>query len=559
MDCDTQQGTVRVEASAGQGPGEGDGRFWAKVCFVYVGLVILLAAGTFLTIPCQVNTDSAWGFAVWHSMKQGGPFNCLVQPDPSDLSVDRARFLSTWSPGQYLVPGFLELTGLPLRVAIVLTSAAFSAVGALFLYKLYRFLGFDPRIASISCCCLASQRFFMLPFGIYNGGEVLLFGGGPVILYFALKYFKGGPLSAVMLALGFLGGFILKNASMILALALCISLAWRQLAAEGPGWKWFRTACALTFAFGVAWLASYYYNTREWSPRSYQIALPADYGARFFFTLGGVFTSTFTLGDLLSFLLNHPGRTLLHTNWQAHLLIVIPVAVIGMITVIWVLVNNHRAYRRLVVPFVLVYLTVFLALNLTNSPVTSNTDERHYRLVGLLLLPGFFQAIRTTGLRSVAVIGAGLVFVSGMYGWSSLVNRAWYQGHQAVGRSGLCFPSADPQSLQLLHSLDRAAEGHKAIFYLTSPDTVLELENSRSLLTHQDVVPAGVPADMLSAEVLALGRYKGRVQHLYVVLPERFDKNGKTEAILNCFVDVAAWGCFRAGGWKFYYPVKFVG
>jgi hypothetical protein len=53
--------------------------------------------------------DTGIGFLALRSMLQGGPFNTIVAPDPANIANDSATFLTLYSPGQCLAPGFFYL------------------------------------------------------------------------------------------------------------------------------------------------------------------------------------------------------------------------------------------------------------------------------------------------------------------------------------------------------------------------------------------------------------------------------------------------------------------
>src|SRR4029079_12032258 len=96
-------------------------------------------------------------------------------------------FMTTWSPGQHLLPGVLENMGFSLGVALAIVATVFSVLGLVGWFALYRAFAFDARIAMIALLIVACSRFFSLPFSIYNGGEVLLFGTAPWFMLLAWK------------------------------------------------------------------------------------------------------------------------------------------------------------------------------------------------------------------------------------------------------------------------------------------------------------------------------------------------------------------------------------
>jgi hypothetical protein len=530
---------------------------WPKALKLYSGFTVTFGLVVSLAVPPAVNTDSAWGFAVWHSMERGSAFNVLNQPNPADLRTDSGEFMSVWTPGQYLIPGVFETLGIPLGTSVSIVVAMFSTLGLIFFFLVYRFLEFDDLTASICCALIASQRFFLQPFGTYTGGDILLFGAGPVILYIGLRVSPWPLVRGVLLFGGFLVGFFLKNSSMILALAVCVGLAWREWNLAGaPMGRRFLAGVLLCVAFLASFvLVNAIYNSRGWMPTKYERALPDDPVARLLFTVSAPFFSAFSLDDLLSYVLNHPTRDALGRSWQGETYIVLPLAAIAMVSYAYGLRSGTSTYRTVVPPLVFTYLVVFLVLNLSGSPATGHLQARHYRFAGMLLLPGYIQVFRGTSSRLV-VIGCALLIVgSATYGWLSFANRARHLHKVAiVGYKRVSQPLLDHDTLEVLHGLDREAAQRNTIFYLTAPELFLEVNNGRALISHKHWVRDGTPADMLPIDVLAQARFVGKKEAIVVLLPDRFENAGKTEVILRSFVDVASWRRRRVGSWHFYTP-----
>jgi hypothetical protein len=86
--------------------------------------------------------------------------------------------------------------------------------------------------------------------------------------------------------------------------------------------------------------------------------------------------------------------------------------------------------------------------------------------------------------------------------------------------------------LDWLNSHDRALPARSAVFYLYAPDLALEVPRQRIIVSQ---------ADFESAATLGGRHYRGVVPHLLVVLPARFETNGKTGAILDSFQDYTSW------------------
>lgn len=89
-------------------------------------------------------SDSGWGLLAW-DLRHGLPWNHWASPDPQEIGRDISTFMSTWSPGQHVVPGVLQALGLSLGHAVIATHAIFSVAGLIGWFMLYRAFGFARR------------------------------------------------------------------------------------------------------------------------------------------------------------------------------------------------------------------------------------------------------------------------------------------------------------------------------------------------------------------------------------------------------------------------------
>jgi hypothetical protein len=164
---------------------------WKKLqspgtAFVACWVVVVVALVTAFTIANGIvrptmYSDSGWGFLGWDS-RAGLPINMSASPDPADISKDVSGFMTAWSPGQHVLPGLLEGAGLSLGLAMVAVAGAAALTGLAGWFALYRAFGFPVPTCAIAVLIMACTRHVGLAFGIYNGGEILLFGVSPWFL-----------------------------------------------------------------------------------------------------------------------------------------------------------------------------------------------------------------------------------------------------------------------------------------------------------------------------------------------------------------------------------------
>lgn len=154
----------------------------ALIIYWTVGALVAVYAVIAFVVAPAMYPDSGWGFVVSESMARGGPFNRIVEPALDDLSRDSSAFSGLWSPGQYMLPHALRLLGLKLGPALVIVTIVFTALGLVGWQAFYASWGFPPLTVAIAVALIAGSRAIALPFGIYNGGELLLFGTVPWFL-----------------------------------------------------------------------------------------------------------------------------------------------------------------------------------------------------------------------------------------------------------------------------------------------------------------------------------------------------------------------------------------
>jgi hypothetical protein len=391
----------------------------------YVAVVLIAyTAGAFL-VPPGMYSDSGWGFAVWRSMKGGAPFNWPVGPDRGDIAQDAGGFLSWWTPGQYLIPGALADCGCSLGRALTLTVALFSALGVVGWYLVYRAFGFSGPVAWLSCAVIASARFFALPFGIYNGGEILLFCASPFILLLALRWSGLRWYQCGLMVTVFLAGFFLKSSALVLALAVCVAVPlsnWRSYPGGlrqrlGGCFKWamvFLVTCA------VAHLA---YNSRGKTPVAAAHTAADRPVEKCFFPVAAPLLSSVFLDDFLSYVLSNPGRRVL-PNWQVRPAVILPLVLLSCLA--YYCVGQYYAgsrYGSVCLAFLLVYAVFFAALNVRGAAVSADTEARHYRYAGLVLLPGLLSVALLRAPRAARWASVAVVFALCVYGLSSYFNR----------------------------------------------------------------------------------------------------------------------------------------
>jgi hypothetical protein len=478
-------------------------------------------------------SDPAYGFEIWDSMLRGGPFNALVQPDFGDLARNQAPFMSVWSPGQYLFAGALEQAGLGLGAAMNVVTTVCTVLGLVGWYRLYRRWDFPAASAAIAVAITAGSRHLALPFGIYTGGEVLLFGGMPWFLLLLGRWSALRPVEAVGLTVAVAGIAFLKLSGILFAFAaLAGVVVWDVWPLDRLAWR--RPLTALVMAIGFA--AAFYFL---WASKGWTALDGKDGSAawfllvpRFFEGWGASVMSIFSLGDLAARVLLRPGRHLLPNLDLVYLIAAVP-ALLVLAWSGWRLRRSHPAYLRFAGATALFYVTGLALIYGLGSEISM--EDRFYRPLGLVFLVGVVQAVSTARGAIRWPLGA-FAGATMLYGVSSYVVRLQHNIEMPLGDRGFHHGTLTHDGLALLRRELRAADGD-TIAWVMMPEIALEVRRARVLVSAE------------AERLLGVRSYHGHAGRLMVFLDETTIRDGKAEIVLKSFTDYdrAKWVATRLG------------
>jgi hypothetical protein len=213
----------------------------------------------------EMYSDPAYGFLVWDSMMRGAAFNHAVGPDLADITRNASEFLTVWSPGQYVFPGILQAFGATIGVSMTIVSTVFTALGLWGWYRLYRSWAFPATSAAVAIAITAGSRYVALPFGIYNGGEVLLFGALPWFLLLLGRWSSLSPAQAAGLFAAVVGVAFMKLSGIVFAFAaLGAIVVYDVVPLRRIRWRRPLTVAAMAVVF--AGLLYWLWLSQGWTP-----------------------------------------------------------------------------------------------------------------------------------------------------------------------------------------------------------------------------------------------------------------------------------------------------
>lgn len=496
-------------------------------CAVFIAAIILTYAALNIWVKPVVWSDSGFGLLVWDARHER-PFNEMAEPDSRDLSKETGGFMVAWSPGQYLLPGLLEDAGLSLGAAIVVVVTVFSILGLWGWLTLYTAFGFPLRTAAIALAIIAGTRHFSFPFGIYVGGEPLLFGIAPWFLLLVwklsdLRWYAILPLAAGTAAMFFakLNGIVLSAAAISAAVLSAPKpwKAWRETVRKGfiAG----ATLAIIGIAFYYAWYRHGWSGAVGGSVFDWSNAL-----AMAVLAFSSTWGASLSFGDLGNYIFSHPSRPIFRSPIPIAVVMTIPAAVTFYF--VWRRLRaSHAKYLRFAVLTALAYGLVLVWIRARGGMI--GEEERYFRIVSLLFFIGIVQTALDLPYRSarLAALVVGLLCIA--YGLSSQTAHLLANLRYPLGVREFRHSTANNDVIKFIREIDVASPDRAStLIYVTSPEIGLEVRYVRVMANH---------ADFVDAKDLATVTYRGRVPHLYFIVQNSLIADGKAEIMLKSFRD----------------------
>lgn len=454
-------------------------------------------------------------------MQMGNGFNRLLIPDQDDISKNTVKFLTWWSPGQYLVPYFVEtVTRLSTARATALAITIFQIAGLAGFYAFFKKTGFTPIIAALSIVFIACQQAFVAPYVFYNGGEVLLFGFEGWFLYGCISIKRvNAKLLFFILLTGWIGFFFKSSFIWIYAAGLlCI---WLRLSSVGESLnirKLIRNGIWLAIPAIVSVICIYiFFLAKGDNPASTSTGLKFTLQT-FSFPLASPLVAGFSIDDIMHGLLFPtftPFLTPEHTLWVLLVMAVVSLILISCI-IRFVPKNNYRLF---VIVFYLVSILFFTVAYLKQMSISY--EGRHFRIIGLLIVPGIiYLAAKFKRPHKMIFVALCLILIGINY--SFLVKGYLFNKNSSGhGTTGFAQQTIDQTWLNYLLKLDN--ENKNAIFVFTAPDLSIEITHNRVILL--DAIIPGIPINYDDYS------YDGHAGPIYVVLPTTYSARQDSIAV----------------------------
>ncbi|HEY4361167.1 MAG TPA: hypothetical protein VGN17_09370 [Bryobacteraceae bacterium] len=504
-----------------------DYRSAVVVACVLCGLLTIVS----LCVPVGIAPDPGWGWLEWRTLVNSGPVNTIVAPDPTDISKDRSEFMTWWSPGQHLIPGVFIALGLSIGSALSVTagvSLLSCLIGWIRVFKRFRV---SSKAATFAVVLLTIFRYSTLPFGIYNGGEILLQGVTPWLILAGCNVPAGtGFRSAFYAGLALLGGFFAKLTGVLVggaALGAGVIVALTRLRRVTNG-----MAAGAAGALASAGLLNAVWFSRGITPAS---GTGWSFGTtRFVFAFAAPWGAGVSWMDMLAWLFLNPQRPIFRDS-AVIVWLLIPAAIFfTAVLFLGARQVDGRLELRELVRFTLCFYAICAATMavLYSHGGSISLDERHLRSAGTLIFVCAIAVADRLPRRSMLRLAvAAFCTLMSLYGLSSFVNRVrMARPHEVDSYSRTRQVIVDRDALEYARAAF-AREKRDALFVLPSPDVAAALPpQARILSTFMDFAS--------ETTVASARRTAGRVPgHVYVLMQTQEAQSALAISLLNGFAD----------------------
>jgi hypothetical protein len=496
-----------------------------KLAWGYVAIVLTIGLAWMIASPPGIVSDSVSGFLAMRSMERGAAFNHTFVLNPDDITVDNSNFTSWWSPGQYLVPMTIGSLGFDLGQSMLITILLAWLIGVAGFALLWRRLGFSPEVTAISMAVLVSQSYVLDWSRFYHGGELLQWSFLPWFILLALRCRELKWHQVAALALGLILGIVFKSAFAIVGASVIASVLFLEVAERGGPLR--LRALSLTaraaVAVGIALAALWFYVSQGNSPAGQKPWTLSSIAVReLLFAAAGPLNSLFGLWKSYiplteTYVWPAPGLT-----WP-----LLQVSLISVLLLYFIIrfSGSSREYLTLLVG---VYVCVVAAFSLAFSlDLLISFNERHFRMAGVLFIPGFvamlnripFRAGRFASLGLLAALSLSLTFHFAFPTQDDPRARP-------VSTSGFSHIYATQAALDALSALDEQLGPGNNLIGVPWPQLALDVQNSRIY---------NMRLALVGEEYFRHRIFFGRVDNLIVMIPAEMEERGASEVILRIF------------------------
>jgi hypothetical protein len=388
-------------------------------------------------------------------------------------------------------------------------------------YRLYRSWKFPALSAAIAIAITAGSRHVALPFGIYNGGEVLLFGALPWFLLLLGRWSALQQLQAVPILLAIAIVAFMKLSGVLIAYAALAALVVPDLwPPSRTAWRRPITAAAIAVVFAAA--LYFLWMSRGWTAvEGKGAAAWGNLVTSFLEGWAATAMAMVSLGDLAARMFQRPGQPILQSLDMVYLAASVP----ALALLVWSarrLWGSHRDYVRFASATALLFIAGMALIYGKGGEL--KMEDRFFRPLAMMLLVGVVHAVATAQAR-VRLPLAALAAATMLYGVSSYVVRLQHNLQMPIGVRGFHHGNLTYDGLALLQRELRAPVAADTTAWLATPEIALEVPDVRVIMSAEP------------ERLLGIRTYTGRVGRLLVFVDDSMIKDGRAEKVLKSFLD----------------------
>ena len=522
---------------------------------IFVSWLILTIVA--FKIPQGVYSDPAYGFkALMQNILEYSPsINHRMSPLDSDISRLKADWIYWWPAGSQLIVYPLVRNGVPLGAAVRIVTLAFILIGAMgwmrwvFMFRL-------PFFWNLIFA-------FFLPWNHYAtdsisrySTEICIFAISPWILCGAMQFGQaldqGKKIShGISAGLGvFMSSlFLFKYTGIFIAFGAMTYLGikvYRGYFQKGYKKGVIHAYLILVISFAALPLAQNLLNfTLAGQPNP--ISATLKFGVKWediLFLLSYPSMSPIDANSLWSYILLHPTHGLAKYFFGTDLMIEsgsLWLAFLGLpggLFILWLIVKTKvfdAAGELAKVSFLTGLAVIFFLFIISRAELY---QARYFFSFTMAILPWCIQqcyGFKPNGFslwKIFQMLALFYVILPFFYGFVAVIGKTMRVPSYVYGASGFYNPLLSKENIpRAQNSLLKDASVEQDVWYVTDPITALDVRG-KVIIRH---------ADFVAAEALRQKFVSSKPLSVHVIMPARFEQNGKGQIIRECFVQAMSW------------------
>jgi hypothetical protein len=458
---------------------------WNKQYTWYLSVVVLIAmVASSLFVPLVLSEDPAMGFNIWKYTQRGIPFNVLIYPNPSDMSLNRQTFLSWWSPGQYLIPIFISwITRLTYERSSLLVTSLCLIVGVWGWYKLYQKQGYESSVIAWSLFFIISSRVTTQFFLNYTGGETLIFGIAPwsILCFEKRKTWTSFKFGAIFLIVCLLG-FFFKTSFSILLLGLVVYHFIEELYNIVKTKKIQISHFFLQKSIIIVVITIIYVLVvNDYLKKG---PVPTDF-ANDHFVMWYSFIELIAFPIKYWFSLSDFSIQLLKLDLLSptikNILLVLNCGCVILFLIMLLRVYKLKIHIYNILFFIIIYVTLIVFLGYYIGRETGiSFDARHFKVASFLLIPIMLTAFKHY-TKYYKLLIVALFLLNPVYSMAIFAIKKVEISKYPISKDGFALKLIDRKTLEILTKIDKKVS-HNNIIFITDPCVATQIEHTRSLI-----------------------------------------------------------------------------